>query len=168
MDLKKYLLYVLAFVIANFLVLKFGALGLLFSSLFLIPFDFIMRCVFHESYKGLKLILKLFLLVFIAAIITYLINYNTKMIVIASVIGFTSAQIGAGIFYQLFLNKHYLIKVNGSDFTGIIIDSFLFQLIAFSYIDYKITIGQITLKIIGGLFWYWIFFKKIKIQKIWE
>ena len=168
MDLKKYLLYILAFVISNFLVLKFGANGLLFSSLFFITFDFVMRCLFHESYKGIKLILRLFLLVLIAAIITYVINYDTKLIAIASVIGFTSAQIAAGTLYQLLIKKSYLIKVNGSDFIGIIIDSFLFQLIAFSFIDYRITIGQIILKIIGGLFWYWVFFKKIKIQKTWE
>ena len=54
MDLIKYILYIIAFVFANLLVQYFGAKGLLLSSLFLIPFDFIMRCLFHEKNKGYK------------------------------------------------------------------------------------------------------------------
>ena len=160
----KIILYISAFILANFLVLWIGVYGLLLSSIFLIPFDFIMRCVFHEQWKGRELFLKLGLLILISSSVTYLINHNTINIAIASVCGFISAQIVAGIFYQAYLKQSYFIKVNGSDFLAIIFDSVVFQFIAFGELNLIVMGLQITLKIIGGLFWYWIFFKKYKIQ----
>ena len=81
--------------------------------------------------------------------------------------GFISAQIGAGIFYQFFIKKSYFIKVNGSDAIGIIFDSIVFQLVAFNIINMNVTLSQIGFKIIGGLFWYWLLFTKLKIQNKW-
>jgi uncharacterized PurR-regulated membrane protein YhhQ (DUF165 family) len=163
----KIIIYLSAFVFANFIVLWFGKYGLIFTALFLIPFDFVMRCLFHEQWKGIELITKLGSVVLIASLLTYIINIEAKNIAIASSIGFISAQIVAGIFYQLTIKKSYFIKVNGSDFFGIIADSIIFQIIAFSSINYDITISQTILKIIGGLFWYWLFFVKLKLQEKW-
>lgn len=163
----KIIIYLTAFVLANLMVLWYGKYGLIFTALFLIPFDFVMRCLFHEKWKGKELILKLGGLIIVASVLTYFINSGSKNIAIASAVGFISAQIIAGIFYQLTIKKSYFIKVNGSDFFGIIVDSLLFQLIAFSIIDLNITISQTILKIIGGLFWYWLFFVKLKLQEKW-
>lgn len=160
----KIILYLTAFIIANFLVLYFGKYGLLLSSLFLIPFDFVMRCFFHETWKGKELILKLGLIVLSASVLTYLINYNAQNIAIGSAGGFISAQIFAGIFYQLFINKSYFFKVNGSDAVGILVDSIVFQLLAFGSLNIYIMLSQFILKIIGGLFWYWILFVKFNFQ----
>jgi uncharacterized PurR-regulated membrane protein YhhQ (DUF165 family) len=155
-------IYLLAFTFANFIVLWFGASGLIFTAIFLIPFDFVMRCMFHEQWKGIELILKLGALVCVSSLITYLINRNTQEIALASLGGFISAQIVAGVFYQSLIKKSYFVKVNGSDSLGIIIDSLIFQIIAFGVITPSITISQILLKIAGGLFWYWIIFVKYK------
>lgn len=160
----KIILYLTAFIIANFLVLYFGKYGLLLSSLFLIPFDFVMRCFFHETWKGKELILKLGLIVLSASVLTYLINYNAQNIAIGSAGGFIAAQIFAGIFYQLFINKSYFFKVNGSDAVGILVDSIVFQLLAFGSLNIYIMLSQFILKIIGGLFWYWILFVKFNFQ----
>ena len=103
-------------------------------------------------------------LVSAASLITYYINQNSINIAIGSAFGFATAQLFSGLFYQIFIKKSYFIKVNGSDFIGIIVDSIIFQIIAFSTINLSITISQILMKILGGLFWYWIFFKKLKIQ----
>lgn len=156
-------IYLIALILSNFIVLWFGRYGLIFTALFLIPFDFVMRCIFHENWKGWKLIKRLLPLIVVSSIITLLINYETKNIAIASSVGFISSQICAGIFYQLFISKPYYLKVNGSDLIGIIADSILFQLIAFSSITPLVTISQILLKFIGGIFWYWIIFIKFKL-----
>ena len=157
-------LYLLAFVFSNFIVLWFGNIGLIFTALFLIPFDFVIRCFFHESWKGFELIWKLGLLVLTASVITYILNRDTLNIAYASCFGYISAQLVAGIFYQIFINKSYFIKVNGSDAVGILIDSIIFQLVAFSFISVEITISQFLLKLTGGFFWYWVFFVKYKLQ----
>lgn len=167
MQVLKISLYLIAFVLSNFIILWFGPKGLIFTSLFLIPFDFIMRCMFHEQWKGKELILKLGALVFTSSLLTYLINRHSLNIALGSMFGFISAQIAAGIFYQLFIKKSYFVKVNGSDTIGIVFDSIIFQLVAFNLISLDIMISQVVLKFIGGLFWYWILFTKFKIQDKW-
>lgn len=164
MQVVKISLYLLAFIFANFIVLWFGANGLIFTALFLIPFDFVMRCMFHEQWKGKELIIKLGALVIISSSLTYIINSDSKNIAMGSALGFIAAQIFAGIFYQLTIKKRTFIKVNGSDAVGILIDSIVFQLVAFSSINSYITISQLTLKLIGGLFWYWVIFVKYKLK----
>lgn len=167
MQVLKISIYLLAFVLSNFIVLYFGSVGLIFTALFLIPFDFVMRCLFHETWKGFELIVKMILLVIAAGIITYLINYDTKLIAFASIFGFAGAQVVAGMFYQLNIEKDYLIKVNGSDAVGIMFDSIVFQMIAFGAVNWTIFLSQFTLKIIGGLLWYWVIFVKFKLHKKW-
>jgi len=166
-QVAKISIYLTAFVLSNLIVLYFGAVGLIFTALFLIPFDFVMRCLFHETWKGFELIVKMMLLVIAAGVITYLINYQSKEIAIASIIGFTGAQITAGMFYQLALNKNFFVKVNGSDAVGIMFDSIAFQLFAFGVIDWKVFVSQFALKIVGGLFWYYVIFVKFKLQDKW-
>ena len=167
MQAIKISVYLAAFVLANFIVLWMGATGLIITALFLIPFDFVMRCLFHEQWSGFELIWKLGSLVAVASALTYFINRDTENIALGSMFGFISAQIVAGLFYQLMIKRSYFIKVNGSDAIGIVADSIVFQLVAFSIIEPSITISQTVLKIIGGLFWYWIIFKKLKLQQKW-
>lgn len=151
-----------AFVLANLLVKWIGATGLWFSSFFLIPFDFVCRCYFHETWKGVHLLIRLLILTLVAGIITFAINQDALNVALASFCGFTFAQVGAGIFYQKNKEKSFLFKVNISDSIGIIFDSFVFQLVAFNQIDIYITSGQIVIKVLGGLLWYLILFRKRK------
>ena len=167
MQVVKISLYLIAFILSNFIVLWFGSYGLIITALFLIPFDFVIRCLFHEQWKGKKLIINLGLLVSTASLLTYLINNKSMNIALGSMFGFITAQLMAGIFYQLNIKKSYFIKVNGSDVIGIIFDSLVFQLVAFSLINYEITLSQVLLKTMGGLFWYWVIFKKLKLQEKW-
>jgi uncharacterized PurR-regulated membrane protein YhhQ (DUF165 family) len=160
-------IYLAALVFANFIVVWFGKTGLIFTALFLIPFDFVIRCIFHETWKGMELVLKLGALTLSASIITYLINADSINIAAGSSLGFIAAQIVAGIFYQWTINKPYWLKVNGSDFIGILTDSIVFQIVAFSAIDSSITLSQTVLKLVGGVFWYWLIFVKLKLHKRW-
>lgn len=167
MQVVKISIYLLAFVLSNFIVLYFGANGLIFTALLLIPFDFVMRCLFHETWKGKKLVFKLGGLVILASVLTFFINQNALNIALGSSGGFIAAQVAAGLFYQLVIKKSYFIKVNGSDAIGILIDSIVFQFIAFGNIDIFIMSSQFVLKITGGLFWYWVIFVKLKLQTKW-
>lgn len=158
------IIYVGAIILANLLVLWFGKYGLLLSSSLLIPFDFVMRCYFHERWKGTGLVIRLGLLIGSAALATYLINQNSLSIAIASVVGFIFANIMAGLIYQMLIEKPVFYKVNGSDFAAIMVDSVIFQAIAFGSIDPVVMFGQVAIKMLGGLFWFWILFRVIKIK----
>lgn len=164
----KYLIYIAMFIIANFLVLNFGKTGILIASSIFIPFDFVMRCYFQETWKGKDLVFRMGGLILIASVISYFMNYEVKEIAIASFFSFLSSQIIAAILYQLLKKRDYLIKVNGSDLFAIIVDSVIFQSIAFGGIAWGITGGQILIKFVGGFVWYLILFKLLKIQKKWE
>ena len=166
--MMKYVAYIIGFVASNLMVLNMGAKGLIFSSLFLIPFDFVMRSLFHESWKGWELFIKMGALVLAAAAATFIINAEAKNIALGSCFGFIFAQIFAGLFYQKYIKSAYFFKVNGSDAIGILVDSIVFQLIAFGSIDFSIMGSQFVLKLVGGLFWYWVIFKKLKLQERWQ
>jgi hypothetical protein len=157
--------YLISIISANLLIQHFGAYALWVSSFILIPFDFVTRCILHEKWKGNELVSKLFLLTFLACVFTYAINKDAEDIAIASVIGFASAQVSAGIFYQLNKGKNFFFKVNISDLFAITFDSIFFQLIAFDKIIVLIILGQIAVKFAGGLLWYYILFKRLRIHE---
>lgn len=162
---RYYIAFLIAFVSANLIVKHFGATGLWISSLLLIPFDFVCRCVIHEQLKGIKLFLTLFSLTIAAALLTVAINWHATNVALGSVVAFCAAQIAAGLFYQRFKRAPYFLKVNGSDLLAIVFDSIVFQWIAFGTIEYHVTIGQIIIKFIGGLIWYFIIFKLFKYDR---
>jgi uncharacterized PurR-regulated membrane protein YhhQ (DUF165 family) len=147
------------------LVQHFGAYALFASSFFLIPFDFVVRCLLHEKWYGTGLVIRFLWLTFIACVITFAINKDAEDIAIASVLGFTSAQVASGIFYQLNKRKSVFYKVNLSDLLAIVCDSIIFQLYAFNTIDPIVVIGQIAIKFSGGLLWYYILFKRLRIHE---
>ncbi len=157
-------MYLAVIVVANLLVNRFGQPGLLISSALLIPFDFVIRCYFHERWKGYKLVRNLGILIGLGALTTFLINHNALMIALGSCAGFVVANIVGGLFYQATIKQRSFVKVNGSDFVAIIADSIVFQLVAFANVDARVMLGQIAIKIVGGLFWYWILFKVIKMD----
>ncbi len=157
--------YLAAFVAANLLVKYFGPYGLWFSSLFLIPFDFVCRCVFNEVWKGFELIAKLAILTVCSCLLTVLINMDAVNIAKASMAGFVAAQVFATIFYQIVMNRSYFLKVNMSDLLAICVDSFVFQFVAFGILDWKITLGQVVIKGIGGLIWFYIIFTKFRLHE---
>lgn len=158
------LLYLTALVISNLVVKHYGAPGLYFASSVLIPFDFICRCIFHETWKGKQLVINLLILTVVSGIITIAINIEAVNIATASFFGIIAVQISAGITYQILKKTKYLYKVNISDIVAVIFDSLTFQLIAFSVINWQVTSLQMLIKIIGGLIWYIIIFKIIKIK----
>ncbi len=157
-------IYLISFVGANLLVKHFGIYALWFSSFTLIPLDFTCRCILHEKWNGFKLVFNLFVLCLIAGFLTFLINNNARNIAFGSVCGFLAAITSASIFYQLVKQRSWFTKVLGSDFLAVIFDSTVFQLIAFGSIAPAIAIGQVAIKFAGGLFWYYILFKRFKIQ----
>lgn len=160
-------LYLFTIVLANLIAYILGQKGLIITAFFLVPFDFIIRSYFHETWKGVKLLKNLISLITLGGLISFIINFNMIKIAVASTAAFIIANIIASFFYQYFIKYKYFIKVNGSDIIAIIVDSFIFQYIAFYNISIFIMSLQILIKMLGGFFWYWIIFKKYKLQDKW-
>ena len=167
MPVLKISIYLAALVAANFIVFEYGKTGLIFTAIFLIPFDFVLRAWFHESWKGKQLFARMCVLIATAGVVTYAFNPDTKTIALASMGAFILAQASASIFYQAFIKRGLFLKVNGSDLVGIAIDSLIFQELAFGAIDFQISLSQTLLKFVGGLFWFWVIFKRLKLHERW-
>ncbi len=150
--------YVGVLILANYLVFWFGPNGLLISSALLIPFDFVIRCDLHERWTGRALFKRLAALVLLASTLTFAINPESASIAAGSALAFIGAQGAASLFYQITIRSSFFVKVNGSDLVGILIDSILFQAVAFGVISWTVTGTQVGLKMAGGLFWYYIIF----------
>lgn len=159
--------YIGAAVLSNFIVLRYAQYGLIITALFIVPFDFVIRAYFHETWRGWQLFFRLSVLILSASLITFALNHKTMMIAIASFCAFLLAHTSASAFYQLMRKHTYLIKVNGSDIIGAVVDSTVFQLIAFGALSSTISVTQVLLKVLGGFLWYWIIFKKLQLHKKW-
>ena len=55
----------------------------------------------------------------------------------------------------------------GSDVAAMLVDSLVFQYVAFGGIDFWIVLGTFALKTLGGLFWYWVVFVRLQLQNKW-
>lgn len=162
------LAYVAAIVLANLLVHRMGPVGLWVSSFTLIPFDFVLRSYFHETWTGKTLWLRLGGLIGLSALVTYLANPQAENIALASACGFVVAGVAASFFYQWTIHRTSMIKVNGSDVVAVLVDSVVFQLIAFGTFSVAITGGQFAAKALGGLFFWWLLFDRLKIDQKWN
>lgn len=156
-------LFLISIILGNLLVHELGRWGVLITSFVFIPFDFVIRCYIHELYTGKKLYVILFSIICLGALATYITNHDAKNIAIGSVSGFAIASLAGSLFYQLSLKQIPLIKVNGSDIIALIVDSIIFQLIAFGSIVWAVTSWQIAVKILGGLLWYYILINKFNL-----
>ncbi|MDZ7330995.1 MAG: VUT family protein [candidate division KSB1 bacterium] len=147
------LIYLSAIVLANLLVLWFGPKVTVINALVLIGLDLTVRDRLHDRWHHRQLWLKMFLLIFAGSLITYLLNRSSLMIGIASVVAFSSAAVVDSIIYSILFRKQFLIKANGSNVGGALVDSVLFPTIAFGVFMPLIVIGQFLAKVSGGFFW---------------
>lgn len=157
--------YLISIVIGNLIVYHLGRWGVLITSFIFIPFDFVIRCYIHEVFRGRRLYTVLFSVISLGAICTYVINSGAGSIALGSVAGFIFAGIVGSIVYQILIYKRAFYKVNGSDFAALITDSILFQLVAFNSVVWAVTSGQIVVKILGGLLWYYVLFVRFRLLK---
>lgn len=147
------LIYLSAIVLANLLVLWFGPKVTIINALVLIGLDLTVRDRLHDRWHHRQLWLKMLLLIFAGSLITYLLNRSSLMIGIASVVAFSSAALVDSIIYSILFRKHFLIKANGSNVGGALVDSVLFPTIAFGVFMPLIVFGQFLAKVSGGFFW---------------
>ncbi len=147
------LIYLCAIVLANLLVLWFGPKVTVINALVLIGLDLTVRDRLHDRWHHQQLWLKMLLLIFAGSIITYVLNRASLTIAIASVVAFTSAAIVDSIIYAVLFKRKFLIKANGSNVGGALVDSMLFPTIAFGAFMPVIVLGQFFAKVLGGFFW---------------
>lgn len=147
------LIYLSSIVLANFVVLWFGPKSTIINAFLLIGLDLSLRDKLHDRWHHNKLWLKMFLLIFSGSLITFILNKSAFQIATASVVAFSFAAITDTIIYSFLFKQKFLIKANGSNLGGALVDSVLFPTIAFGVFMPFIVLGQFLAKVFGGLFW---------------
>ncbi|GJQ61784.1 MAG: hypothetical protein SCALA702_08370 [Melioribacteraceae bacterium] len=147
------LIYLVAIVLANMIVLWFGPASTIINAFFLIGLDLSLRDKLHDLWSGNGLIIKMGGLIVTGSVITYLLNSDAGMIAVASVTAFSSAALFDSIIYALLRKKTFLIRSNFSNIGGALLDSALFPTIAFGIFLPWIILGQFTAKMAGGFLW---------------
>lgn len=144
--------YLIAIVLSNILVGKFGAVAVIPIGFILVGLDITTRDALHELWK-VKRWLKMGCLIATGSFISWLINRDVALIAIASFTAFTISAILDTVTYSLLKNRYYFIKVNGSNLFSSISDSVIFISIAFGTFMPLLILAQFSAKFFGGMIW---------------
>ena len=147
------LIYLAAIVLANFLVYWFGPSFVIYNAFILIGLDLTLRDRLHDKWHNNKLWLKMLSLIAAGSLITFLLNQDTSQIALASVLAFAGAAMADTFIYSTLFHKKFLIRANGSNVFGALVDSVLFPTLAFGVFMPWIILGQFAAKVAGGFIW---------------
>lgn len=145
--------YLIAIVIANGLITKYGPTLLPVTAFMVIPFDLTTRNFLHEEWKDDRLKSKMTALIVCGSVISFGCGVSSPQVAIASMVAFLISGLGDSLTYHALVNHPYFLKMNASNLVAAIIDSMIFPLVAFGAISPVLAITQASAKFIGGLFW---------------
>jgi uncharacterized PurR-regulated membrane protein YhhQ (DUF165 family) len=148
-------IYICALVIANLSVAYFGPWVSPINAFLLIGLDLSLRDKLHEKWKN-NLWSKMISLIVVAGAISYVLNPAAGKIALASVIAFILSGLVDAFVYQKLKHKSWMIKSNGSNTAGALVDSMVFPTIAFGGLMPMIVLLQFAAKVSGGAIWAWV------------
>ena len=146
-------IYIAALVSANLLVAWLGVWFSLVNAFVLIGLDLSLRDKLHDLWDGDKLAVKMGGLIATASVVSYAINPATGMIAFASLAAFSLSMVADALAYQYLKGKDWMVRVNGSNVAGAMVDSVVFPTIAFGGLMLEIVALQFTAKMLGGFAW---------------
>lgn len=147
--------YVVAMLLANLLVSKFGPAISPVLAFFFIGFDLSMRDWLHVCLRPWQMAG----LIGVAGALTYVLNPAAGMIAVASAVAFTSAALVDWAAFTR-LRGSWLFRANGSNVAGAAVDSLIFPTLAFGTLLPHIVLLQFIAKVLGGAIWAWLLSRK--------
>lgn len=148
------LVYLGAIVSANLLIIWFGPVISILNAFLLIGLDLSLRDRLHDLWKGEGLWWKMLALICGGSAITVLLNYDALPIALASATAFLASGVGDALTYHRLRDRSFMVRANGSNVTGSLIDSLVFPIMAFGFPPlWGIVAGQFAAKIAGGAVW---------------
>jgi hypothetical protein len=154
-------IYIAALVASNLLVAWLGVWFSLVNAVLLIGLDLSLRDKLHDLWEGDNLPIKMGGLIATASIVSYVINPATGMIAFASLAAFSLSMVADSVAYQYLKAKNWMIRVNGSNVAGSLVDSVVFPTIAFGGLMPEIVALQFFAKTFGGMVWAFILKKYV-------
>jgi len=149
--------YIVAMTLANLSVATFGPSVTAINAFVLIGLDLSLRDWLHVRLK----VWQMGILILFTGLLTFALNPAAGQIAIASAVAFTLAAIvDWGTFVKL--RGTWLIRANGSNIAGAVVDSVIFPTLAFGALMPEIVIVQFIAKVAGGALWVWLLSRFLK------
>jgi hypothetical protein len=147
------LLYLAAIVLANVTVAAFGPAALSINAFVLIGLDLSCRDRLHDSWRRDGLVWKMGLLILSGSLLSWLLSPAAGRVATASLVSFALAATGDALVYQLLHRHPYLVRSNGSNVVGAMVDSLTFPTLAFGEFSAFTSLLQFAAKFLGGFLW---------------
>lgn len=147
------LLYLAAIVIANLTVAAFGPAALYVNAFVLIGLDLSCRDRLHDFWQRQGLGWKMGLLILTGSGLSWLLSPQAGRVASASLAAFALAATGDALVYQWLHRRPYLVRSNGSNVAGAMVDSLAFPTLAFGEFSAVTSLLQFTAKFCGGFLW---------------
>jgi len=149
-------IYVAALVAANNLVWAIGPWASPLIAFALIGLDLSLRDRLHDRHGLLASVG----MVFAAGVISFGMNPAAGRIAAASCTAFVVAGLADALAYQALRRWVPLMRMNGSNVAGAIVDSLIFPALAFGGLMPGIVVLQLAAKVAGGAVWAWLLTKR--------
>lgn len=145
---------------ANLMTAKFGPGVTVINAFLFIGLDLTSRDKLHEFWSGRGLVRKMGLLIIAGSVLSWILNRDTGQIAVASFLAFACSAAVDTVIYTALHDKSWMVKVNGSNAIGALVDSIVFPTIAFGSILPWIMLGQFLAKLSGGFIWAFVLNRK--------
>ena len=143
--------YAAAMTIANLTIAAFGPWVSPINAFILIGLDLALRDWLHVRLK----LWQMGTLIAATGALTYVLNPAAGQIAVASAVAFTAAAlVDWGTFARL--RGSWMLRANGSNVAGSVVDSLVFPTLAFGVLMPHIVAMQFVAKVAGGALWAWL------------
>ncbi|MGH2536319.1 MAG: VUT family protein [Candidatus Promineifilaceae bacterium] len=146
-------LYLVAIVLANLAVARFGPEAVYVVAFLFIGLDLTARDRLHDAWRGRGLLWRMALLIAAGSLLSWLLNRAAGQVALASFVAFAAAASTDAVVYHLLGGYPRWLRINGSNIPSAAVDSLVFPTLAFGGLMPLVTLGQFAAKVLGGFVW---------------
>jgi len=148
--------YALAMTLANLSIAEFGKIAIPINAFLLIGLDLALRDWLHVRVKAWQMAA----LIAFSGAMTYALNPAAGHIAIASACAFMAAALADWAVFAR-MRGSWMMRANGSNVAGALVDSIVFPAMAFGGLDPLIVAQMFISKVAGGAMWAWLIGRKL-------
>lgn len=144
---------------ANLAIATYGPWLLPVTAFVSVGIVLVTRDFLHDTWRtrGQKIWPRMLAMIGTAAILSYLVDDNAGRVALASVSALVGSTLTETAVFQVLFRRRWLVRSNGSNIVGALVDSTVFPLVAFGIggVDglLLLILTQTVTKTAGGLFW---------------
>ncbi len=148
--------YALAMTLANLSIAEFGKVAIHVNAFLLIGLDLALRDWLHVHIKAWQMAA----LIAFSGALTFALNPAAGHIAIASACAFMAAALADWAVFAR-MRGSWMMRANGSNVAGAMVDSIVFPAMAFGGLDPLIVAQMFAAKVAGGAMWAWALQKRL-------